>query len=80
MALALHGSQIWGWSVHSQESADLQTSRSESRVEYYLDTSNILLHLIIPKLNDLTSTPNILLNYQDLYKIHERCGLYSSLH
>ncbi len=45
-------------------------SRSESQVEKYMDTSNILLPFITPGLNDLTSTHNSLLNYQDFHQDH----------
>ena len=56
-----------------------EMSRSESRVEEYLDTSNILLPFITPDSNDLTPTHNTLFNYQDLHQDHGCHSLYSQI-
>ncbi len=54
-----------------------ETSRSESRVEKYLDTIKILLTFISPGLNYLTFTHNTLLNHHDFHQDHGCCGLCS---
>ncbi len=57
-----------------------ETSRSESRVEKYLDFSNLLLPFITPDSNDLTSTHNTLFNNQNPHQVHGRRSLHSRIH
>jgi hypothetical protein len=57
-----------------------ETSRSNSRVEWYLDTSNILPPFVSSDSNDLTLTNNTSYNHQDLHFIHRYCILCSYIH